>query len=403
MRTYGQYCPIARGAEIFAERWTPLIIRNLYLGCGSFSEILEGAPGLSRTLLSQRLKHLERLGIVESAAKPDGRGRHYELTRAGHDLFTVCRSLGEWGAHWLEIAPEHLDPFVALWSMCNMLRRDRLPDRRVVIRFDFTGRQRAERYWLLIEHGEPEICKTCPGLDEDLYITAEAEAFVKWHAGQLTWAEATRDGRIQLHGPSWLVRAFPTWNARSAFAHIKPVSRTAASLAGSMPRISSGSLASNGSPTDGGTFGLGASVSVSPVTPTNSAVRPAPKPAIATAPAAPGRGSCLRSGRGGRGRTGRAWRSCGVPVGNGHGVLLGCVGHWSPVRLEVEPGRVADPGQRRGSAVAAVAVAWRGERLTPPGRCRCGGTAGTLPSSGLASPAPRRCRPAHRGRGSRSG
>ena len=64
MRTYGQYCPIARGAEIFAERWTPLIVRNLSLGCGNFSEILEGAPGLSRTLLSQRLKQLERLGIV---------------------------------------------------------------------------------------------------------------------------------------------------------------------------------------------------------------------------------------------------------------------------------------------------------------------------------------------------
>jgi DNA-binding HxlR family transcriptional regulator len=113
VRTYGQYCPIARGAEIFAERWTPLIIRNLQLGCGSFSEILEGAPGLSRTLLSQRLKQLERLGVVESAPKPGGRGRHYELTSAGHDLFAVCRSLGEWGARWLEIAPENLDPFVA--------------------------------------------------------------------------------------------------------------------------------------------------------------------------------------------------------------------------------------------------------------------------------------------------
>jgi DNA-binding HxlR family transcriptional regulator len=243
VRTYGQYCPIARGAEIFAERWTPLIIRNLYLGCGSFSEILEGAPGLSRTLLSQRLKQLERLGVVESAPKPDGRGHHYELTPAGHDLFKVCVSLGEWGARWLEIAPENLDPFVALWSMCNALRRDRLPDRRVVIRFDFlsgrsasreggTGRPRSERYWLLIELGDTEICKTNPGLDEDLFVTAEAEAFVKWHAGQLTWAQATRDGRIQLDGVPSLVRAFPTWNARSMFAHIKPVSPTGASSAG---------------------------------------------------------------------------------------------------------------------------------------------------------------------------
>ncbi len=231
MRTYGQYCPIARGAEIFAERWTPLIVRNLYLGCGGFNEILEGAPGLSRTLLSQRLRQLERVGVVACAPKAAGRGHAYELTPAGHDLFKVCASLGEWGARWLEIAPENLDPFVALWSMCNALRRDRLPHRRVVIRFDFTGRPRPERYWLLIERGDTEICKTCPGLDEDLYVTAEAEAFVKWHAGQLTWAAALRDRRIQLHGPSWLVRAFPTWNARSMFAHIKPAAPRAASSA----------------------------------------------------------------------------------------------------------------------------------------------------------------------------
>ena len=228
MRTYGQYCPIARGAEIFAERWTPLIIRNLYLGCGSFSEILEGAPGLSRTLLSERLKQLEHAGIVASAPKTDGHGHRYALTAAGHELFAVCQSLGEWGARWLDIAPENLDPFVALWSMCNALRRDRLPNRRVVIRFEFTGGPRRERYWLLIERGDTEICKTSPGLDEDLCVTAEADAFVRWHAGHLTWAEATRAHRIRLEGLWSLVRAFPTWNARSMFAHIKPVSRAPA-------------------------------------------------------------------------------------------------------------------------------------------------------------------------------
>ena len=222
MRTYGQYCPIARGAEIFAERWTPLIIRNLHLGCETFGALLEGAPGLSHTLLAQRLKQLERLGIIEVTPKAAGRGHRYLLTESGDDLFTVCVTLGEWGARWLEIAPEHLDPFVALWSMCNALRPERLPDRRVVIRLDFTGYRSHERYWLLVEHADTEICKEYPGLDEDLFVTADAEAFVMWHLGQLSWAQAVRDSRIQLDGPSWLVKAFPTWNGRSMFAHIKP-------------------------------------------------------------------------------------------------------------------------------------------------------------------------------------
>ena len=85
---------------------------------------------------------------------------------------------------------------------------------------------------LLLEHGEPEICKTYDGLDEDLYVTADAEAFVKWHAGQLSWAAATRCSRIQLDGPSWLVRSFPTWNGRSMFAHIKPVPGAVSALTG---------------------------------------------------------------------------------------------------------------------------------------------------------------------------
>jgi hypothetical protein len=87
VRTYGQYCPIARGAELFAERWTPLIIRNLHLGCETFGEILAGAPGLSRTLLAQRLKQLERLGIVESAPKAQGAAVTATSSRA---RATIC-------------------------------------------------------------------------------------------------------------------------------------------------------------------------------------------------------------------------------------------------------------------------------------------------------------------------
>ena len=183
MRTYGQYCPIARGAEIFAERWTPLIIRNLYLGCGSFSEILEGAPGLSRTLLSQRLKQLERLGVVESAPKPDGRGHHYEprpRVTSFHGL-PVARRVGCALARDGSRAPRPL-----CGPLVDVQRAPPRPapgsTRRHPLRLHRPPRR--ERYWLLIELGDTEICKTYPGLNEDLYITAEAEAFVKWHAGQ---------------------------------------------------------------------------------------------------------------------------------------------------------------------------------------------------------------------------
>ena len=69
MRTYGQFCPIARASELIAERWTPIIVRNLLNGCRTFTEIRQGAPGISPALLAQRLETLERFGVVES--EPD--------------------------------------------------------------------------------------------------------------------------------------------------------------------------------------------------------------------------------------------------------------------------------------------------------------------------------------------
>jgi DNA-binding HxlR family transcriptional regulator len=71
VRGYGQYCPVALGAEIFAERWTPIIVRNLTVGCRRFGEILDGAPGLPRSVLSERLHHLQAQGTIRR--RPPGR------------------------------------------------------------------------------------------------------------------------------------------------------------------------------------------------------------------------------------------------------------------------------------------------------------------------------------------
>src|SRR5919201_5041023 len=109
MESYGQYCPIARGAEILATRWTPIIIRNMLVGCRTFTQIREGAPGIPRALLSERLRQLEHYGVIAREPNPRGRGYVYELTEAGQELQGVCDGLGFWGARWLELGPAHLD------------------------------------------------------------------------------------------------------------------------------------------------------------------------------------------------------------------------------------------------------------------------------------------------------
>jgi DNA-binding HxlR family transcriptional regulator len=69
MRNYGQFCPIARGSEILAERWTPIILRNVLMGCHTFNQIAVGAPGLSRALLTRRLHELEHAGVIQIRPK----------------------------------------------------------------------------------------------------------------------------------------------------------------------------------------------------------------------------------------------------------------------------------------------------------------------------------------------
>jgi DNA-binding HxlR family transcriptional regulator len=230
VRSYGQFCPIARAAEIFAERWTPIIVRNLLMGCRTFNEIARGAPGIPRSTLSQRLKYLEAQGVVERRPGGAGRGGEYALTGAGQELAKVCEALGAWGARWLEIGPEHLDPGVALWSLCNRLDGPKLPRRRVVVRFDFRDLP-GDRFWLLLEERRGEVCRTYPGFAEDLVVTADSEWLVRWHMGRVSWSQALRSRHIRVDGPAALARAFPTWNRLSPFAGVRPA-RPAPAVAG---------------------------------------------------------------------------------------------------------------------------------------------------------------------------
>ncbi|MHC1562653.1 winged helix-turn-helix transcriptional regulator [Actinomycetospora sp. C-140] len=221
MRTYGQFCPIARTSELFAERWTPLIVRNLLAGCRTFTDIRQGAPGIPTALLAQRLTTLERHGIITSEPAPSGRGRCYDLTEKGRELKAVTDAMGQWGARWLEIEPHHLEPAYVLWVTTKLVDVDRLPERTVVVRFDLVDRPE-ERSWLILRRPHPELCSRGLGHTEDLIARTDAGCLVDIHLTRLSWDDALRAGRLTLDGPTDLARAFTGWIRPSPFAASTP-------------------------------------------------------------------------------------------------------------------------------------------------------------------------------------
>jgi len=219
VKDYNQYCPIARTSEFFAERWTPIIVRNLLAGCRTFTEIRAGAPGIPKALLSDRLTTLERQGIVERVAGP-ARGHRWELTPKGAALKTVCDAMGEWGARWLELEPRHLDPAYAVWATCRLVDLTKVPSPGVVVRVDLLDGRAVQSLWMMLIQPRSEVCTTSQGRSDDLVLRTDAETLVDYNLRRITFHAAIRAGRASIDGPKDLARQFPTWLRPSPFAHV---------------------------------------------------------------------------------------------------------------------------------------------------------------------------------------
>jgi DNA-binding HxlR family transcriptional regulator len=98
---HGQYCPVSFAADVLGDRWTLLIVREMIGGATRFNEMERVLPRVSRSLLAQRLRQLERVGIIEAVPIEGGRGNTYHLTQAGKDLEPVIMVMGEWAIRWI--------------------------------------------------------------------------------------------------------------------------------------------------------------------------------------------------------------------------------------------------------------------------------------------------------------
>jgi DNA-binding HxlR family transcriptional regulator len=214
-----EYCPVSVAADIVAERWNLLIIREMLTGASRFTDIHRGLPGLSRTLLSQRLRVLQRSGLVEQFAAAESEAAGYQLTEAGADLRGVLGELGVWAVRWRfpEPSDDQLNPHLLLWRMRSGLAHDRMPPRRVVIEFRFEN-ARPEYGWLIADGDDSSICARSPLFTVDVYATASSRVWHEIWFGHRSLRESIGNGDVTLSGHKKLTGQFVDWFRLSEFA-----------------------------------------------------------------------------------------------------------------------------------------------------------------------------------------
>jgi len=206
MLRYGQFCPVAQAAEVFADRFTPLILRELCFGACTFGDLLFAMPFISRTMLAQRLKELAGAEVIVIEPKERGRGHLYRLTAAGEDFRPLIEMLSIWGQRWFQgrLGPDDLDPGLLMYGMQRQIDPAEIPPGRTVVRFEFRGLPKGCRgkgfWWYVIQRPEVDVCLKDPGFEVDAVVRADLAAFTKLSLGYIGLNETIDKGQVAFHG-----------------------------------------------------------------------------------------------------------------------------------------------------------------------------------------------------------
>ncbi len=221
MASYGQFCPMAKAAEILCERWSLLVIRELTAGSCRFNDLRRGVPLMSPSLLSRRLKLLEAAGVVTRAE--DEHGVSYGLTRAGGELQPLVELMAGWGSKWVRrrLSHDDLDAGLLMWDIRRTVDPSRFPpDRRIVLHFEFPDARSGKRsWWLISQHNGVDLCLEDPGFDIDVAIRAPLHVMTAVWMRDVTFRSALRSLGLKVIGERDICRLLPEWLGASALAH----------------------------------------------------------------------------------------------------------------------------------------------------------------------------------------
>ncbi|WP_062479983.1 winged helix-turn-helix transcriptional regulator [Variovorax boronicumulans] len=217
--TYGQFCTVARGAEVLCERWTPLVVRELLCGSKRFNDLHRGVPRMSTSLLAQRLHRLEEFGVVRRNTV--GKVWEYSLTEAGEELRPIVMALGHWGAQWIgsRLRDDELDAGLLMWDMRRFACIQEFPPRPVIIHFQLRDARTRERaWWLVVEDGVADLCRDDPGRELTLVVDASVRALTEVWTGDRTPAQALQSREIRVDGARCDAQDLWRWLGTSVFA-----------------------------------------------------------------------------------------------------------------------------------------------------------------------------------------
>jgi DNA-binding HxlR family transcriptional regulator len=213
MRTYGQYCSVAKALDVVGDRWTLLIIRELLLqGPCRYTDLKSGLPGIASNLLADRLRELERAGLIRrEEAPPPVATALFRLTDAGHELEPVLNALGGWGIRYMA-RPNEGDEFRSHWFAfpASFFLHDRDPGGPPVT----IELRTADRPAVIEVSGGAVITRPGTAADPDLILTGTAPLILATLSAHLTIGEAAARG-LEISGdPAVLERLLPDPAAR---------------------------------------------------------------------------------------------------------------------------------------------------------------------------------------------